>query len=69
MNCQRCKKAGAEERYSFTVYAGVFCEPCARGGFRDQCGLTPKGQGSPADLDEPLDPDYGYGEGPRDWTE
>ena len=62
VTCPRCKQPGNVcVRYSFGVYAGKMCEPCARKGYRDQCGLGPNGQGDPNDLDEPLDPEPYYG--------
>ena len=55
--CPQCEQPSdtIEEQYSYGVYAGVMCRPCAIQGFRDQCGHGPSGQGSPADLDEPYD--------------
>jgi hypothetical protein len=40
--CPRCdkKRKDIDERYSFGVYAGVMCVPCAVSGFRDGCGET-----------------------------
>lgn len=40
-----------EERYSFGVYAGMFCDKCCYR-YRDHCGID-QPQGSPNDLDEP----------------
>lgn len=56
--CPRCgrKSSTIDEQYSFGVYAGVFCRDCCRG-YRDDCGHGPEGQGNPADLDEPYDPE------------
>jgi hypothetical protein len=57
--CPSCDTPAAwaiEEQYSYGVYAGVMCRDCAMR-YRDQCGHGPTGQGDPADLDEPLDPD------------
>lgn len=58
--CPRCKqkKSTIDEQHSFSVYAGVMCEDCARSGFRDQCGFGPDGQGDPSELDEPYEDDY-----------
>ena len=67
--CRRCRlpKEDVWKRYSFGVYAGKMCDECAYVSYRDHCGLVknPDGsysdrgqQGNPADLDEPLDPDY-----------
>jgi hypothetical protein len=55
--CPHCetKSDTIDEQYSFGVYAGVMCEPCARRSFRDQCGHGPDGQGDPRDLDEPYE--------------
>ena len=58
--CSRCGKYDpddVEERYSYGVYAGRLCAQCAWEGFRDHCGLGPEGQGTPGDLDDPLDED------------
>lgn len=57
--CPRCnrRRGDIDEQYSFGVYAGVMCTPCAIAGFRDACGHRPEGQGNPADLDEPYDPE------------
>jgi len=57
--CPRCRQSGGnvEEQYSFGVYAGRMCEPCAIAGYRDGCGLIDGQQGSAADLDEPLEAD------------
>lgn len=37
-SCQN-KRNDIDERYSYGVYAGVMCVPCAKKGYRDQCGL------------------------------
>lgn len=51
--CPKCqqKREDIDERYSFGYYAGVMCEPCARHGFRDQCGLGMP-MGDPQELDD-----------------
>ena len=51
--CSRChnKSDDIQERYSFGVYAGVFCEECCMS-YRDHCGIDQE-QGLPCDLDEP----------------
>ena len=51
--CGRChnKSDDIQERYSFGVYAGVFCEERCMS-YRDHCGIDQE-QGSPCDLDEP----------------
>jgi len=58
--CPRCHEKVPEgqvhTRYSFSVYAGKFCDSCCSG-YRDNCGLD-QSQGSEADLDEPLEPDW-----------
>lgn len=38
--CPKChkKRNDVDERYSYGVYAGVMCVPCAISGFRDGCG-------------------------------
>ena len=61
--CNRCGAPDAATRHSFSVYAGFLCYRCAVDGYVDSCGLRPEGQGNPAELDEPLDPDW---EGPGD---
>ena len=45
-----------EERYSFGVYAGLFCDECCKR-YRDHCGID-QPQGSPNDLDEQYEEDY-----------
>lgn len=54
--CPRCHesipKSQIYERYSYTVYAGKFCDNCCYS-YRDNCGLDGR-QGDPQDLDEPL---------------
>jgi len=57
--CPKCRKKspGIDEQYSYGVYAGVMCRPCAVTSFRDRCGHRPEGQGNPQDLDEPYDYD------------
>lgn len=60
--CPRCKKKkpnANQERYSFGVYAGRFCDDCCLT-YRDHCGLD-QPQGNPSDLDEPLEPEPYYG--------
>lgn len=61
--CPRCEQQVPQsevgERYSFTVYAGRFCDDCCFD-YRDRCGLDGP-QGNPQDLDEPLEPE-------PDWT-
>lgn len=53
--CSRCGTFHkVDVRYSFSVYAGIFCEECAINGFRDSCGIG-QSQGNPADLDEPYE--------------
>ncbi len=68
MICPRCEKREAYEQYSFGCYAGRLCDRCAFDGFTDHCGHRPEGQGTQAEIDEPIEPDYGYGEGPGDWS-
>lgn len=62
VKCPKCRKqvpAGTVyARYSFTVYAGKFCDKCCNG-YRDRCGLDGS-QGDPNDLDEPLEPEDYY---------
>jgi hypothetical protein len=38
--CPRCQKKSStiDQQYSFGVYAGVMCKPCAIRGFTDGCG-------------------------------
>ena|SRR2546426_945624 len=57
--CPHClhKRADVDEQYSYGVYAGVLCRQCAINGFNDACGHRAEGQGHPADLDEPYDPE------------
>jgi hypothetical protein len=55
--CNRCRKDGGAIRHSFGVYAGFLCYQCAWDSFIDHCGLAPEGQGSAADLDEPVEPE------------
>ena len=52
MKCTNChkEKVSVEERYSFGVYAGVFCRECCMR-FRDHCGID-QDQGRASDLDE-----------------
>lgn len=68
--CPRCKDqvpvGSISERYSFTVYAGKFCENCCLG-YRDHCGLD-QPQGNPDDLDEPLEPEAYYGSDQDRWV-
>jgi len=49
--CPRCRQQVPEgqvcRRYSYSVYAGKFCDDCCLG-YRDHCGP----QGDPQDLDE-----------------
>jgi len=45
-----------EERYSFGVYAGMFCDECCKR-YRDHCGIN-QPQGNPNDLDEQYEEDY-----------
>jgi len=63
ITCPKCHKEVAkgevQERRSFGVYAGKFCESCCSG-YRDNCGLD-QAQGSQADLDEPIEPEEYYG--------
>jgi hypothetical protein len=56
--CPKCRETGKTvyERYSFGVYAGIFCDECCNG-YRDRCGMGGE-QGDPRDLDEPLDEDW-----------
>jgi hypothetical protein len=63
MLCPRCEKREAFEQYSFGVYAGRLCDECAYDGFTDHCGIGCP-MGTQADIDEPIEPDYGYGEEP-----
>jgi len=48
-----------QERYSYTVFAGKFCDACCYG-YNDHCGLD-GAQGDPQKLDEPLEPDWPSG--------
>lgn len=52
--CRGCDtfRADVEVRYSYGIYAGKFCVPCAKRKFRDQCGLTEAGQGDQQELIE-----------------
>ncbi len=51
MKCQDCKTTKkVDRRYSFGVYAGIFCEKCCKK-FRDHCGID-QDQGRASDLDE-----------------
>tara|TARA_R110002110_G_scaffold274753_1_gene489965 strand:+ start:84 stop:386 length:303 start_codon:yes stop_codon:yes gene_type:complete len=56
--CNKCQKekAEVEERYSFGVYAGIFCRECCFT-YRDHCGID-QPQGSSNDLDEQYEEDY-----------
>jgi len=56
--CPRCEKREALEQYSFGCYAGKLCDPCAFAGFVDHCGQRPKGQGTQAEIDEPIEAEY-----------
>jgi hypothetical protein len=49
-------KNDVEERYSFGVYAGIFCRECCLK-YQDHCGID-QPQGSPNDLDEQYYEDY-----------
>lgn len=54
---RRCSHCGSEsdtveEQYSYGVYAGVLCEPCARTMYRDQCGHGRHGQGTREEYEE-----------------
>jgi hypothetical protein len=57
--CDKCRQfhSTVDIQYSYGVYAGVLCEPCARKGYRDQCGFGPGGQGTRAEYEE-LGGDY-----------
>ena len=61
--CGKCRKTvparEIQERYSFGVYAGKFCDACCNR-YRDRCGMD-GAQGNPNDLDEPLEPEPYYG--------
>jgi late competence protein required for DNA uptake (superfamily II DNA/RNA helicase) len=52
MKCSHChkEKVSVEERFSFGVYAGIFCRECCMR-FRDHCGID-QDQGRASDLDE-----------------
>jgi len=60
--CPRCHDNVPEgtvyERYSFSVYAGKFCDGCCSG-YRDNCGLD-QPQGDQKDLDEVVEPEDYY---------
>ena len=54
--CERCGRTDAssvDQRYSFGVYAGIYCVKCAREKYRDQCGLGANGrQGTASEYEE-----------------
>jgi len=52
--CPKCNQPSdtIDEQYSYGVYAGVMCRPCAIKGFRDCCGHRPEGQGTPKQYEE-----------------
>ena len=54
MICRHCGKddEDVQERYSYGIYAGIYCDECAYDTYRDHCGLTSDGQGKVEDLDE-----------------
>lgn len=60
---QRFCKCGAPAKvqYSFGVYAGRMCDQCASEKYRDKCGHRPEGQGTQAEIDEPIEPEPYYG--------
>jgi hypothetical protein len=51
--CDSCHEqhATVDAQYSYGVYAGVLCEPCARQNYRDHCGFRPEGQGTRAEYE------------------
>jgi hypothetical protein len=57
--CPKCERRSGtiDEQYSYGVYAGVMCRPCAISSYSDACGHRWEGQGRAEDLDEPLDGD------------
>jgi hypothetical protein len=63
--CDSCKQTHAtvDIQYSYGVYAGVLCEPCARQNYRDHCGFRPEGQGTRADYEEMEGPGSYDGDG------
>jgi hypothetical protein len=56
--CGSCHKKDktVDIQYSYGVYAGVLCEPCARRIYRDRCGFRSEGQGTRTEYEEMAGP-------------